>query len=57
MITATRKRHSYRRLRAQGVSTRLLTDLELDEDEDENLRRRARNDLLRFHLGLTKTTN
>ena len=36
---------AYRLLRAQGVWTRLLIDLELFEDDDENLRSRARGDL------------
>ena len=36
---------AYRLLRAQGVWTRVLTDLELYEDSDENLRGRARGDL------------
>jgi HEAT repeat protein len=36
---------AYRLLRAQGLWTRLLTDLELFEDDDETLQHRARGDL------------
>ena len=36
---------AYRLIRARGIWTRLLTDLELYEDDDENLRTRARGDL------------
>jgi hypothetical protein len=37
---------AYRLLRAQGVWTRLVTDLELYDDEEEKLRGRARGDLV-----------
>lgn len=49
LLDARRSSHvraaAYRLLRARGIWTRLLTDLELYEDDDENLRTRARGDL------------